>query len=100
MANQDLRAQLQENLDEAEWDWLIPHAKRDAIIIVAAGLDLLEVGVALASDNTAKVEVWISEALITKPSSEQMGEWNSDRTRRFDTLIVQPYVLVQEKVAA
>lgn len=100
MANQDLRAQLQENLDEAEWDWLIPHAKRDAIIIVTAGLDLLEVGVAIASDNTAKVEVWISEALIAKPSAEQMGEWNSDRTRRFDTLIVQPYVLVQEKAAA
>jgi hypothetical protein len=100
MANQNLRAQLQENLDEAEWDWLIPHAKRDAIIVVAVGLDLLEVGEAIASDDTAKVEVWIGEALIAKPSPEQMGEWNSDRTKRFDTLIVQPYVLVQEKVAA
>ena len=97
MANQDLRTQLQQNLDEAEWDWLIPHAKRDAIIVVTQGLDLIEVGVAVASDNTAKVGVWISEALIAKPSAEQMGAWNSDRAKRFDTLIVQPYVLVQEK---
>ena len=97
MSNQDLRMQLQENLDEAEWDWLIPHAKRDAIIVVTPVLDLIEVGVAVASDNTAKVGVWISEALIAKPSAEQMGEWNSDRTKRFETLIVQPYVLIQEK---
>ena len=97
MSNQDLRMQLQENLDEAEWDWIIPHAKRDAIIVVTPVLDLIEVGVAVASDNTAKVGVWISEALIAKPSAEQMGEWNSDRTKRFETLIVQPYVLIQEK---
>ncbi|NRB06471.1 MAG: DUF2288 domain-containing protein [Richelia sp.] len=97
MSNQDLRMQLQENLDEAEWDWLIPHAKRDAIIVVTPVLDLIEVGVAVASDNTAKVGVWISEALIAKPSAEQMGKWNSYRTKRFDTLIVQPYVLIQEK---
>ena len=97
MSNQDSRVQLQENLDEAEWDWLIPHAKRDAIIVVTQGLDLIEVGVAVANDNTAKVGVWISEALIAKPSAEQMGEWNSDRTKRFETLIVQPYVLIQEK---
>jgi hypothetical protein len=25
-----------------------------------------------------------------------MAEWNSDRTKRFNSLIVQPYVLVQE----
>ncbi|NWF58045.1 MAG: DUF2288 domain-containing protein [Fischerella sp.] len=100
MTNQDLRAELTENLDEAEWEWLIPHAQRDAVIVVAAGLDLLEVGVAIASDRVLEVQNWIDEALITKPSLDQLGEWNSDRTKRFNTLIVQPFVLVQEKFAA
>lgn len=95
----DLREQLKENLDEAEWDWLIPHAQRDVIIIVADGLDLLDVGEAIASDNIPSVQNWIDEQLITKPSPEQLGNWNSDRTKRFNALIVEPYVLVQEKAA-
>ncbi|MBW4499312.1 MAG: DUF2288 domain-containing protein [Scytonema hyalinum WJT4-NPBG1] len=100
MANTDLRAELTENLDEAEWEWLIPHVQRDAVILVAVELDLLDVGVAIASDNTLKVQTWIDEALITKPSTAQVGEWNIQHTKRFNTLIIQPYVLVQEKAAA
>jgi hypothetical protein len=97
---QDLRAELTESLDEAEWEWLIPHAQRDAIIVVAVELDLLDVGVAIASDNISSVQRWISEELVVKPSTAQLGEWNSDRQKRFNTLIVQPYVLVQEIAAA
>ncbi len=98
--NQDLRAELTENLDEAEWEWLIPHLLRDAVIVVASDLNLLDVGVAIASDNVSEVQTWINDALLAKPSANQMTEWNSDRQKRFQTLIVQPFVLVQEKVAA
>lgn len=100
MTNQDLRSELTEGLDEAEWEWLIPHVQRDVVIVVARELDLLDVGVAIASDNVLEVETWIDEALLAKPSTIQVGEWNLERTKRFSTLIVQPYVLVQEKVAA
>lgn len=97
---QDLRAELKETLDEAEWEWLIPHVQRDAVVVVAVELDLLDVGVAIAGDDVSSVGQWIDEALISKPSTKQVGEWNSDRIKRFATLIVQPYVLVQEKAAA
>ena len=100
MTNQELRAQLDENLDEAEWEWLIPHAQRDSIIVVATELDLLDVGEAIASDKASEVQNWIDEALISKPSEVQMGEWNMQREKRFNTLIVQPFVLIQEKTAA
>ncbi len=93
---QDLKAQLTENLDEAQWDWLIPHAKRDAIVVVAVSLDLLDVGVASASDHIQEMQKWVAQELITKPSAQQISEWNGDRTKRFRTLIVQPYVFVQE----
>jgi hypothetical protein len=97
MTNQDIRAELTQNLDEAEWEWLIPHIKRDAVILVSVDLDLLDAGEAIASDNIPTVERWINEALFTKPSTDQLSEWNGDLTKRFKTLIVQPYVLVQEK---
>lgn len=96
---QNLRAELAENLDRAEWEWLIPHAQRDAVLIVAQQLDLIDVGVAIASDNVASVQHWIGEQLISKPSPTQLSDWNGDRTKRFNTLIVQPYVLIQELAA-
>jgi hypothetical protein len=93
----DIRAELSENVDEAEWDWLIPHVKRDVVIVVSQMVDLIDVGVAIASDKTSDIQVWMDEALLTKPSTKQLGEWNADRSKRFNTLIIQPFVLVQEK---
>jgi hypothetical protein len=93
---QDLRAELAETLDEAEWDWLSPHARRDMLIIVSSGLDLVDVGIAIANDDSICVQRWIAEALIYKPSPEQLSEWNQNQAKRFTALIVQPYVLAQE----
>ncbi len=95
----DLRAELTEILDEAEWEWLIPHVQRDAVILVVPELSLLDVGVAIASDKIPSVQQWIDEQLITKPTTVQVGEWNCNRSKRFNTLIVQPYVLAQEITA-
>jgi hypothetical protein len=96
---QDLRAELVEMVDEAEWDWLVPHLKRDAIVVVDPGLALPDVGMAIANDQTPAVQRWISEGLLQKPSQEQLSDWERDRNRRFRTLIVQPYVLVQALAA-
>ncbi len=92
----ELRAELAENLDEAEWEWLIPHVKRDSVLVVTKELNLVDVAVAIASDNLLSVQHWISEQLIQKPSETQLSNWNSDLQKRFNTLIVQPYVLIQE----
>jgi hypothetical protein len=96
----DLRAELTEILDEAEWEWLIPHVQRDAVILIALELSLVDVGVAIASDNIPSVQQWVDKLLITKPTTVQVGEWNVERSKRFNTLIVQPYVLAQEIVTA
>jgi hypothetical protein len=100
----NLRAELAEILDEAEWEWLMPHVQRDVVVMVDPGLDLLDVGVAIASDNTTAVQHWIGERLLSKPSPEQIVEFAGNsrsgrlcqRDRRFKALIVQPYVLVQD----
>ena len=96
---QDLRAELAATLDEAEWDWLSPHAERNSLIVVAKELDLVEVGFAIASDNVTSVQHWISEQLLYKPSDVQKEAWQRNPTQRFNALIVQPYVLIQERSA-
>lgn len=98
--SEDIRAELKEMLDEAEWRWLLPHAERDAVIFVNSDLDLLDVGVAIASDQVSSVEHWLGEQLIHKPTTEQLSDWNDNHTKRFNTIIVQPFVLIQEPFAA
>ncbi len=92
----NLKAQLTELLDEAELEWLKPHIQKDAVIIVDANLDILDVGVAIASDNTQSVQHWIGEQLLVKPSPEILNRWNANPTQRFQAMIIQPYILVKE----
>jgi hypothetical protein len=91
----DLRQELTELLDETTWEWLAPHADRDAVIIVAPQLELVEVGMAIAQDQAQSVQHWIAEQLLTKPTLEQKLQWEKPEQQRFAALIVQPYVLVQ-----
>lgn len=93
---QDLHAELAGRMGEAEWDWLMPHAERDALVIVSPTLDLLDVGVAIASDDASSVQQWIDKQLLKKPSRSQLSDWNKLRTKRFNALILQPYVLIQD----
>ena len=92
----DLHQQLSQDVDIARWQWLSDHAQRDAIILVNPSLDLVEVGVAIATDNTQLVQNWIDEQLLLKPTQTQIIEWDAKAHKSFQSLIVQPYVLAQE----
>ncbi len=92
-ANQE---ELALQVDEAEWGWLRPHLERGGIIVISHGLDLADAGVGIAEDNTAAVQGWISAGMLGKPTEEQIEEWDADQGRRFRTLIVSPFILVQE----
>ena len=94
---EEIRKRLTQEVDRAEWDWLKPHIARDNVVIVNQGLDLVEVGVAIASDQVPSVQRWISEQLIVKPSKEQLEQWSKRDNLHFQALIVQPYVLVKEE---
>ncbi len=97
--SQDLKQELTDMLAPADWAWISPHANRGAVVVVDRQLDLVEVGVAIATDNTAVVNRWIAEALITKPSPLQLEVWDQAAKKQFQSLIVQPFVLVQEALA-
>ena len=90
-----LRAELTEMMTAAKWEWLEPHVYRDAVIIVDPQLDLVEVGVAIATDQSTQVQRWIAEAQLTKPSITQQIRWSKLGNVEFMTIIVQPFVLVR-----
>lgn len=93
----DIKDQLSEQLASVEWNLLIPHAQREAVIVVNEHLDLLDVAVAIAEDDSASVQAWIEQQLIHKPSFQDLSIWNNQPNKQFMTLIVQPFVIVQEQ---
>lgn len=97
--SQNLYTELKNTMGPVQWDWLKPHVQRDAVVVVNPHLDLAEVGVAISTDHTQAVERWINEQLILKPNAEQLARWSKEN-KSFISLIVQPYVLVQEPASA
>ncbi|MDJ0648684.1 MAG: DUF2288 domain-containing protein [Xenococcaceae cyanobacterium MO_188.B19] len=92
----DIKTKLQEDIATIGWQDILPHAKRDAVIVVNPNLDLVIVGEAIANDNSSLVRNWIEQAQIAKPSTEQLTQWNNKPETQFNTLIVQPFVIVQK----
>jgi hypothetical protein len=90
----DIKNQLSEEMAAIEWSELIPHAQRDAVIVVNQSLSLVDVGVAMANDDVTSVQNWIGQQLIHKPSVDELSAWNNEPQKKFNTLIVQPFVLV------
>jgi hypothetical protein len=95
---QELKDRLNDDLAEINWQDLLPHAKRDVVIVVKKELDILDVGTAIAQDNSIAVSSWIEQQLISKPSSEQLTNWNGEPNKQFLTLIIQPFIVIQEKI--
>lgn len=92
----ETREELALNIDEARWQWLKPHLERGALITVAAALDLAEAGEKIASDDTGPVSAWIAAGAIGKPTEEEIAAWDEEPDKKFLTLIISPYVLIQE----
>jgi hypothetical protein len=90
----DIKTQLTEEMAQIEWKELIPHAQRDAIIVVNESLSLIDVAIAMANDDVVSVQEWIGQSLIHKPSVDELSDWNSNPEQKFNTLIVQPFVLI------
>ena len=84
-------------VDETEWGWLRAHLERDGLIIVAQDLDIVDVGQKIAADNAAAISGWIAAGKLAKPSAEDISSWGGTREKRFLSLIVSPYVLIQER---
>lgn len=92
----DLPEKLSKDIADISWQEILPHAKRDAVIVVESELDLSEVAAAIAQDNTSLVQDWIVNQSVSKPTVNQLSQWNGNPQKQFAALIVQPFVVIQE----
>jgi hypothetical protein len=88
----------QNEIDDANWDMLEPHAKRGALFLVDADLKLDIVAKAVAEDKVEMVKLWLDSEKLKQADEKQQDDWSKDSTKMiFQFVIVQPYVLVQLK---
>jgi hypothetical protein len=88
-----------DEIEDVEWHWLRPHLDRGALIVVGPALDLAEAAARIAADDTAAVGAWIASGQMAKSTPAQIAAWDAEPLRAFRMLIVQPYVLIQERPA-
>lgn len=89
-----MRERIAETKGSVFWTDLEAHIKRDAVIIAHGELDLVDVGVAFAANDTNKVQGWISAGKLKKPSSEDISRWSVAPNLTFVSVVVQPFVLI------
>ncbi len=94
----DLLENFKTDLAEVSWRELRIHLQRDALILVAGTVDLVRAAVAVAEDDTASVQAWISSGQLGKPVATQLARWENDVSKPFRMLIVKPFILIQEVV--
>jgi len=84
-----------------DWEYLKPHFTAGALIYVDPCLPITEVGLALADDNSKKIQAWLKSGDLVKPS-ELHAHWWGESKETFTALVVSPFVLMQpsgEKLA-
>ncbi len=90
-----LHARLNAETGRLGWAELQRHFARGVVIKVAAGMDLVEVALAIAEDDRQAVAAWMEAGRIARAETDDAIAWN-DRAAHFWAVVAAPWVLVQE----
>lgn len=85
---------LEKYTGEVDWTYLEPHYKAGALLYVDPSLDLVEVGKALADDDSKSVTKWKKSGDLLQPSTPHAYYWEESEAT-FTALVVSPFVLIQ-----
>jgi hypothetical protein len=92
----ELKESFKTEIEEADWSLLLPHYKRDALILIDPSLELTDVAATIADDQAPVIKAWMESDLLIRPTEEQVETWTEDQfTKLANFLIIQPYVLAQ-----
>lgn len=91
-----LRAKLNTETAKVAWAELQRHHARGVVVCVAGEIDLIDVAVAMAQDDGARISQWMQAGQVDKATDEQAREWLV-RDPALWSVVVAPWVLVQER---
>lgn len=91
----ELRDKLVSEVLPCGWRDLAPHQKRDGLLLVRHDLDLIEAAMALATDRSDRVGVWLTIGRLGRVD-DALAAQHAAKGARYQFVIVQPWVLAQE----
>ena len=89
-----LRAKINSETAKIPWLELQRFFAAGRVLLVAPGLDLVDVAYALQQDDIDQVKRWADSAQITPVPDDLARAWVSDEASLW-TVVVKPWVLVQ-----
>lgn len=86
------------NMETAPMPWkeLLKHFAAGIVIVVDNDLDLIQVAASVANDDKAAVKKWMLANQLMKVSDEQAQVW-LEQDALLWTVVIKPFILVQEK---
>ena len=91
-----LRARLNGETARFQWKELQRFFAAGSVIAVADGLDLVEVALRVATDDTPMIAQWMEEGRVGKASDAQAQAW-LEQDAALWTVVVKPWILVQQE---
>lgn len=92
----ELRRRLEADAGPVHGSDLKAHLDRDAVLVVARAVALLDCAVAVATDDAAAVKSWLDDGSLRRPTDDERARWPTDEARRWIAVVVRPFVLVQD----
>lgn len=91
-----VRAKLEQTAGPVFYSDIAAHLARDAVFVIARSVSLIECGVAVGTDDVTRVEAWVASGELRKPSRAERDAWPNEAGRRWLSVVVQPFILVQD----
>jgi len=88
------RAKIISETAKMPWQELQRFFAAGKVMLVAPGLDLVDVAYALQEDDIDQVKIWTESQQVAPVSDEHAKEWIASNTTLW-AVVVKPWVLVQ-----
>ncbi|HEY0722314.1 MAG TPA: DUF2288 family protein [Gammaproteobacteria bacterium] len=93
--DEELKARLNSETGQLGWPELQRHFARGVVVVVATGMDLVDVAARISMDDGESVGHWLAQEKIHRASTADAQRWH-DSNARFWAVVVAPWVVVQE----
>lgn len=92
----DIKQQLAAELDVISYAELQKFFAKGVILVADPGLDIIDAALKIHCDDSACIEAWIHDKLLTRAHDEHAKKWFRDNAR-LQAVTVAPWVVVQEQ---
>ena len=91
----EIREKLNQERGSIDWPFLESHARADNSILVGDDVDLLDVAVAIATDDAQTIHAYLTRGSVHKPTSSEQAALKATEGAYFEFMIVAPFVVAK-----